>query len=239
MRKVPEGPRGNQIWSPPRPGQTWLRPQYLVLISPIFHFIIRNISVGGFLLKDLKNVLLIGFSWLNNYFLPRLEWSQLKPSEDWKYLIKVWSLTLAWTRQSGERVSLYSCLCFLSPNNLWSSLTEMFYLVSLYLIVCHLTWYWVTSCHIMTAPTSHLCHTTLAQICLICCTLWSMVGLWGWWSVSCKNNHLPVYHQSELWTGLGLVLSTEDLARETLLTFPTTVWRQFGLESYQMLAIVL
>ena len=47
-------------------------------------------------------------------------------------------------------MSLYSCLCFLSPNNPWSSgpgLTEMFYPVSLYLIVCHLSSYWVTSCH--------------------------------------------------------------------------------------------
>ena len=155
-------------------GPSWpeLRPQYQTLISPIFHFIITNISVGGFLLKDLKNLLLIGFSWLNNYFPSKVRMVS-DHQKNGTILLVSRPLTLAW-------VSLYSCLCFLSPNNPWSSgpgLTEMFYPVSLYLIVCHLSSYWVTSCHLMTGRASHLGHATLGLIWLICSRMWSMTGL--------------------------------------------------------------
>ena len=91
-------------------------------------------------------------------------------------------------------------------------LTGMFYRVSLYLIVCHLSSYWVTSCHTMTGRASHLCHTTLGLIWLICVRL-SSVGLWrDWRSVSSNINH-PVLMHSLTWEWQGLVLSTENLPR--------------------------
>ena len=201
MIKVAGGPKGNQ-------GPTWpgLRPQYLTLISPIFHFIIRNISVGGFLLKDLKNLLLIGFSWLNNYFPSKVRVAS-DHQKNGNILLSSRPLPALVPESHYIHVCVFCVLITCGPG-----LTGMFYRVSLYLIVCHLSSYWVTSCHTMTGRASHLCHTTLGLIWLICVRL-SSVGLWrDWRSVSSNINH-PVLMHSLTWEWQGLVLSTENLPR--------------------------
>ena len=231
-------------------GPSWpeLRPQYQTLISPIFHFIIRNISVGGFLLKDLKNLLLIGFSWLSNYFPSKV---RMVSDHQKNGNILLWSrpLTLPWPWLGSMQTKrpechyIHTCVfCVLITCG--PCLTGMFYPVSLYLIVCHLSSYWVTQ-------VTHMSHddrpSIKSQPHNLGNDLFNLVQnvIYGWTDdlflviIITQFVIRPSVHDAEL-QRVGARLGSQHWGRaQTLLTFPTTIWSQFGPESSQMLAIVL
>ena len=218
----------NMIAGPSWPG---LRPQYQTPISPIFHFIITNISVGGFLLKDLKNLLLIGFSWLNNYFPSKVRVAS-DHQKNGNILLSSRPLPALVPESHYIHVCVFCVLITCGP-----CLTGMFYPVSLYLIVCHLSSYWVTQ-------VTHMSHddrpSIKSQPHNLGNDLFNLVQnvIYGWTDDLFLVIIITQFVIRPQLVGARLGSQHWGLA-QTLLTFPTTIWRQFGLESYQMLAIVL